>query len=374
MDVHRYGFLRALLGEDGAQALAKAAERSPALAPVLIPRVILSWLALLDRDGAYERDLPGVENSYFSMQKTDSGYTGVIAVGDASWGFEAASALHLAASIGVALGVDTEDLDPALRNLDLQRLGKSVDLLVKARAAAEQLGKRQLDPNAGYTFSHDHTPSMDLDSNGQSAPVTSVYAFAPGAKQEPGGHIGHAIFRHNPNGTIESAMTGVEEEHQRRGVASAMYAHAQKVTGKQVVPSVNQTDEGRGLWAGNAKAPQFGTAKAEAAGPAAAPQKQGAPQGPTGAIKQPKLPVPRPPPSVKLSLSQASQACPVCGLPQFHGERLVGCLCFGELAKTTRAERTLEGFTLTFGPEWDAEALDVFLESLVPAGRAVPRR
>ena len=61
MDVTRYSFLVATLGEDGATALAKAAERSPVLAPVLVPRALLSWLQL--QGSAYEGSLPGVDNS-----------------------------------------------------------------------------------------------------------------------------------------------------------------------------------------------------------------------------------------------------------------------------------------------------------------------
>ena len=106
MDVLRYGFLVATLGEDGATALSKAAERSPVLGPVLVPRAILAWLQL-QQDANYEGELPGVTNSYLSFQKasgfqktlttgtpTPDSFTGVIAVGDKSYGFEDASALQ----------------------------------------------------------------------------------------------------------------------------------------------------------------------------------------------------------------------------------------------------------------------------------------
>jgi hypothetical protein len=74
-------------------------------------------------------------------------------------------------------------------------------------------------------------------------------------------------------------------------------------------------------------------------------------------------------PSVKLTMSQAGRPCPVCGLPNFKGERLVGCLCFGDLAKSATTERTVDGLTVTFGPEWDAEAMDVFLEGFRGKGK-----
>ena len=372
MDVQRYAFLQAILGTDGAQALAKATERQPALAPVLIPRAIMSWLDLLDRDGDYEGDLPGVDNAYLEFAKSECGYTGIISVGNSSWGFEAATSLHLAASIGVALGVDADALDPEMRNVDLQRLGKSLDLLVKARAVAAQLGKRQLDPNAGYTFSHNHFNDDVGPSIGQTVGRPETFwpkRTARGdlytevvAHDAQGQVAGRAGFLHVPNGQhIQAQTVRVEPEHQRKGLASAMYAHAEKLTGKKVVPDTAQSPDGQALWAGNAKAPQFG--KVEAAGPAAAPQKQGEPQGPQAPQKQPPLPKPRvaKPPSLKLSEADARRPCPVCGLSQFHGERLVGCLCFSELSKSTKTIKTLDGFEILFGEGWDVDSLEVFV-------------
>ncbi len=265
MDVHRYSFLAGVLGPDGATALAKAVERQAVLVPVIVPRTILAWLRL--QDPVYEGQLPGVGDSYLAFSKSEDAagtYTGTIAVGAQAYGFEGATALHLASAIGVALGVDADAVDPRrLRDLDVQRLGKSIDLLARARQAVSDLGKRQLDPSAGYTLTHEHIPSMDVHSNGRSTPVTGVYAFAAGVKPEPGAHVGHVTFRHRPDGNLESVMTAVDEAHQRQGLASAMYAHAEKVTGKKVVPSSSQTDEGAALWASNRANPQFGIVKAE---------------------------------------------------------------------------------------------------------------
>lgn len=50
---------------------------------------------------------------------------------------------------------------------------------------------------------------------------------------------GHAI----PHGTY------VEPEHRRKGLASAMYSHYQKMTGHRLTPDEQQSDEAKALWA-----------------------------------------------------------------------------------------------------------------------------
>lgn len=390
MDLQRFEFLKATLGEDGAKALAKAAERSPALAAVLVPRAILAWLQLQE-SGAYEGELPGVENSYLSLARADQDFTGVIAVGESSYGFEGATLMQLAASIGVALGVDADQLDPSLRDIDLRNLGKSIDLLAKARKTAEDiLVKRVLDPSGGYELGARHDQGVFGEGNQQS---TTIFAKHPSL---PNGHVGEVTFSHNPDGkTLMPETSFVHPEHRRMGLASAMYAHAEKLTGKKVVPSPLQSENAQGLWSGNQANPQFG--KAEGPGPAAPPQQHGAPQEPTVPQKQPKAaikPAKKPSlapksgataggsaggqpamqaatklPQVKLTRSQTQRPCPVCGLSNFKGERLVGCSCFADLAKSADAVRGADGgFLVTFGHAWEPEAIQVFLEGIL--GRA----
>jgi hypothetical protein len=277
MDVTRYAFLVAILGPDGATALAKAAERSPVLAPVLVPRALLSWLQLQGHD--YEGELPGVGNSYLSFRKSGADtLTGVISVGDTSYGFESATRTQLAASIGIALGVDADALDPSLRDVDLQRLGRSIDLLAKARKAVSEISKAEPPGPAAKPVKQGQPVAATAPIK---QPKTNTATKKPAKKLD----------------TIGSAAK---------------------------VPSVK---------------PQ--------ASPGAQPPKQADTN-----------------PQIKLTRSQAQRPCPVCGLPQFRGERLVGCGCYLELAKSASAVRTSEGYVVTFGPEWEPESIEVFLEGL----------
>ncbi len=108
------------------------------------------------------------------------------------------------------------------------------------------LEKGVLDPKAGYKFSHEH---HDLG-GGNMLTRVNVHSAA-------GDHVGAATFTHQGEHIVPGTVA-VDEDHQRRGIASAMYGHAQKMTNKLIKPSPNQTPEGAALWAGNKAKKQFG--------------------------------------------------------------------------------------------------------------------
>jgi hypothetical protein len=134
-------FLKHVLGEDGYKAFERANTRMPTLGPALAPRTIVSWLATAIR-AQYEGEIPGLANSYISLQKHEEGLTGAVTIGDEVHSFEDADILHVAAAVAVALGVEDAGIDPIMKSTDISKLGKSIDLLVKARViTAAQLQK-----------------------------------------------------------------------------------------------------------------------------------------------------------------------------------------------------------------------------------------
>lgn len=142
MDEKQIAFLKAVVGEDGAEALIKAAYRSTPIENAIIPRAIMAWLTVAARFD-YEGEIPGLSDSYFEFAKNEEGtYNGTIAINEGVYPFENANIIHLAASMAVALGSD-DAMDPDLRDLDLARLGKSIDLLAKARYAATEIFKAE---------------------------------------------------------------------------------------------------------------------------------------------------------------------------------------------------------------------------------------
>jgi hypothetical protein len=138
MHPRKLAFLTGVLGSDGALALAKASERSEVFAHAIVPRTILAWLA---SEPAYEGPLPGVGDTYIAFTKNESAFSGSVTVGKELYRFENETVFHVAASIAVALGVEKERIDPGMRNVDIQRLGKTIDLFAKTRMVKRELNK-----------------------------------------------------------------------------------------------------------------------------------------------------------------------------------------------------------------------------------------
>jgi hypothetical protein len=135
----KYRFMCGVLGEDGAKALTKAAERHSSLHGAILPRTIIAWLGISSQ---YEGELPGVDNTYISFTKSEGKYNGTISINDEIYPLSAASLFHTAAAVAVALGAAPKP-EPALRDLDLAKLGKSIDLLAKAKVVALTLSKAE---------------------------------------------------------------------------------------------------------------------------------------------------------------------------------------------------------------------------------------
>jgi hypothetical protein len=135
MDTRKVEFLKAVVGDQGAAALIKAAARSVSIENVLVPRAIMAWLGVIGRFD-YEGEIPGVDDTYLDFAKNEDGlYDGSIAVGDGVFPFENANGFQLAASIAVALGSD-QPLDE-VRDSELARLGKSIDIMAKAKMVTD---------------------------------------------------------------------------------------------------------------------------------------------------------------------------------------------------------------------------------------------
>ena len=344
-------FMASCLGKEGAKALNKAAEREPVLSDVLAPRAILSWIDFATKNN-YEGEIPGQDNSYVTLAKSETGFSGSITLNNDVYSFSDSSIYQLAGTIALSLGLEPDTLDSDIRDTVLVKLGKSVDLLCKAQVLLGELNKRTLDVNAGYKISHEH---HDLGSGNM---MTKVNVHSP-----TGEHVGAATFTHTGN-TITPGTVVVDEDHQRKGLASAMYAHAEKQTGKKLTPSANQTPEGAALWSGNKSNPQF--AKTDLPGTTAKPIKQ---LGPIEAAPPKKQPANARPPKLKLpklqplslTKSEMETKCDMCGRGQFKDKKFKGCLCVSDLAKSISTTVYSDGCVLTFAPDVDKDSVRLLM-------------
>lgn len=138
MNDRKLQLLVGILGQDGAAALRKAVERSVELEAVLVPRAILAWLGVAGRSD-YNGTVPGMADSQMQFAKSENAFTGSVKVDGRSIGFAKADIFQLASAIAVAIGADQSPAD--VKDIELFRLGKSIDMLAKARILAGQLAK-----------------------------------------------------------------------------------------------------------------------------------------------------------------------------------------------------------------------------------------
>ncbi len=176
-------FMNSVLGEDGASALLKAAERSPVLEGVVLPRSVVSWLSFASRvGGEYDGEIPGMPDSYMEFRKSgEDSFDGVITVGTEVYEFQNASALQLAAATTVALGADTLKIDPTLKGIDIVRLGKNIDLLIGTRYL--NLAKKALEERSSSSSSSSEESSMSKEEPGQAAGFLKPLAPTPAVPQ-----------------------------------------------------------------------------------------------------------------------------------------------------------------------------------------------
>lgn len=139
MDSRKIDFLAAVVGEDGAQALAKAAARAPELEWAILPRVVMGWLEVVSHAQQYDGGVPGT-GAAFKFRKSERGFSGLIDLAGEQYGFRDESLYHLAGSVAVAIGAVPERADVTA---PLGVLGKSIDLLVRSRTLRKARAKQQ---------------------------------------------------------------------------------------------------------------------------------------------------------------------------------------------------------------------------------------
>jgi len=357
MDSSVYGFLKETLGVEGASALEKATDAEPTLEPLLVPRAALAWLGLRDY---YEGRVPGDDNSYLRFQKSEAGFQGVISLGgDQTLEFQTASPEFMAAAVAVSLGVPAPGSGRA-KDRQLLRLGASIDALARTQELTKSLAKKVLDPGAGYQLKEEHGPAG-----------LKVHAFAPG-----GQHVGTAWFSHHPEGLKPVTVT-VDDDHQRRGLASAMYDHAKKISGKPILAGDVQTDEGAAFRStyktelpGQTARPQKQLGPTPPQGPdvqakGVNPQKPQQPQQPGGGAK-PGVKLPKIPkiPSLKVGKSDLERSCPACDGVIFKNGRFVGCLCWSELRKNITTTVYEDGSVIEFKIGSDLHLVKALIRAL----------
>ncbi len=342
--VDRQRLLTALVGVEGAQALAKAAVRLPELDNAMAPRALFAWLSLAGN--GYDGQVPGLDASRLALSKSESGYSGSLAIDGTDYEFVDVSLLHVSAAVGVMAGLSEQRVDPRVRDDDLYRLGKTVDVLVRARAVVGAMKKNE-DDLPEYTFEHEHDASVQ-------PPTTTIYAY------EKGQEVAKVVLVDDDkvrSWTVEPGAHALLE-----GKLQDVVTH---ITGK---PLEKADDGGVGKSSGAPGPPHKPTAASDALPPTPPSMKQDAAPG---AQKSKKIPVPPKPKlsvpglsKLKLSEKQLDIKCSVCDGSQVENQAFVGCYCFRDLGRFVKMEKKEGIASLSFGAEWTEDVVLAFLDSV----------
>lgn len=313
-------FLREVLGHEGADALFKAVKRNPQLAEILVPRTILSW-TISAANWGYEGVLPGIENSKVSFRKSETTpglYDGTFSANGMSVAFSDTTLFRLAAHVAIALQAEPGPVDKRLRDLDIARLGKSIDVLAKAQLIADHVKPRVLSQHGDVEVMHN------------------------GVGTKP-----YLLRRQSDQRVILDQIATLED--------------AQRIAQEQSVAKIELP--------GTTAKPREALAPIAPEEPRKQPKQQ-RPELPSADAKGPGVKAPPRTkdkiPPLKIGKSEGhSHRCQLCQQPQFGAPgRFVGCLCFSALAQDVLVKSEPNHYELTFGSSWDEDARSALLEAL----------
>lgn len=137
--------------------------------------------------------------------------------------------------------ITADSIDPHVRSAfkKLQQVANAIkpQVLKLEDNGQWSLDKKELDPAHGINFVHEH---HDLGGVGDLTHIKAVHPIH--------GVVGETVVEHQADGSLKPSDIQVHPNHRRLGIASAMYAHAEKLTNKKVMPSTAQTADGKALW------------------------------------------------------------------------------------------------------------------------------
>jgi hypothetical protein len=339
-------FLIEILGEDGSAALKKATTRMPILDSVVVPRAIVSWVSVVGGLG-YDGNLPGHTGSYFSLIKNEKdGFDGALTIDSQLYTFENADLLHVAASVGVALGIESEPIDEQLKTKDLSKLGKSIDLLVKSQIVKQAKSQKI-------------APGFSLDKDGIAKYAKLNVGNKGYAEQQYPASVNLRVTWHDGM-THEDSVRGLNAGHAlARAASNWPDAHRIEVLNPDYI--IKKANSESHLGPGPAAppvgsfepkmplSPQKQTGKATSVS-----QKMNLATG-QGREEKGKL---------RVTKSESERDCAECGGKQFCGDKFTGCLCLGELSKNIATEIDGEEFVLHFKSNLDSDAIETLVEIL----------
>lgn len=123
----KHKFMNEVLGPVGFEALKRAGKLMPQLDNAILPRCAIAWVDA-SQEG-FQGNVPGT-SVMLTFKKSEDGYNGTMRYKGFDFDFKNTTEHYVVACVVTALGESKEIVEEA-RSIDLARLGKSVDLMVK---------------------------------------------------------------------------------------------------------------------------------------------------------------------------------------------------------------------------------------------------
>lgn len=333
--------LAALVGPEGAAALAAAAARLPGIDAAMTPRALYSWIGIAATTG-YDGEVPG-SGGHLSLAKSEAGgFNGRIDFANVEYDFADSSLLHVSAVIASLAGL-TKSAD--ISDDHLYRLGRTVDLLVRAHTATEaRLAKAEAE--SGLRFEYER------DVSGDDGTIT-VYAIDRDDKE-----IGRVSV--TPGSEPEFECDDENIKSKLMDVVS------------HLMPSLEKGDKDGAESPGPAHKPTAAagaippvppTATQDAQPPRTPSKNPGQHKPPVPTLKIPKIA------GLKLSEKQLRSLCPVCDGSHMSGDEFTGCDCVSDLAPFAELAKSGDSFSIRFGAQWSEDAVLCLIDSVTRGAR-----
>jgi hypothetical protein len=118
-------FLKATLGEPGANAMEKSIQKLPQLSSIVVPQTVLCWV---QNQTQYNAVLPGNSHVHVLLTKSENTYMGRIMSPGINYPFEKSSAKEVAVAISLTLGITDFSPNKKIRHTH-ERLSKTIESL-----------------------------------------------------------------------------------------------------------------------------------------------------------------------------------------------------------------------------------------------------
>jgi hypothetical protein len=304
-------FFELILGEVGAKALNNTAE---ILKPVVVPRAIVSWVSMMG-DVGFDGEVPGVPGSYISLKKNETGYWGAIKVEDELITFDKAAIPHVAATLGIALGIELPEISEQLKTRDMEALGKSIDLLVKSEFLRKRGDFGPTPPKPPKQEPLDKPKSHVNENNSFGGHLSQKKQVPPEmAKQNPPG--AKDTVYHPP------IAAGQGQEEQAKALKNAHSPKAQK--------SFDLSDE---------VSESSGSEDSESSESSSTEELQ----------------------KIKITKDEMKRPCLKCGSVRFEKSEFKSCSCFPALAKSVSFQSSPDGVLLVLNKRVSMDTLEALV-------------